>query len=80
MPLMIEPSFSSKSLGKIHRRSTLEEFRLSLFLYRPSSPIELTENPVSRELKWSGKRPRLSNLTTRDLNLVFFAWMKERGD
>jgi hypothetical protein len=46
----------------------------------PARRAEVTQNPVSRELKWSGKRPRLSNLTTRDLNLVYFAWMKERGD
>ena len=46
--------FSSKPLGKIHRRSTLEEFRLSLFVYRPSSPTELTQTPFSREFSSTG--------------------------
>jgi hypothetical protein len=41
--------FLFEALGKIHRRITLEEFRLSLFVYRPSSRIELTGNPVLRE-------------------------------
>jgi hypothetical protein len=72
----VEESFRS-----IRRYAVLTSDPLDLWMRaNVHNPGELTYNPVSRELKWSGKRPRLSNLTTRDLNLVYFAWMKERGD
>ena len=52
---MIELSFSSKSLGKIHRRSTLEEFRLPLFVYRPFGECLIGFVHSPREVR--GKTP-----------------------